>query len=190
METKQGLSQLDKKVLGVLLITLLAIVFAVSLSYFLFSQPNQTPNNLSPTPTPTSTPTTIPEQTPTPRPTFEPSLYHNVVFEWYLKAEYINNVTWLNSSWKSYDYSKKWSENYVDYIDSFWALPQEIADSDIGVLSKAAFVIQVSANVSFDESTGFTRVLYQYSESDDLYYVLESSLPRLADSRGWTKTYT
>ena len=190
MEINQGLSQLDKKVLGVLLITLFATVFAVSLGYFLFSQPNQTPNSLSPTPTPTSTPPTIPEQTPTPKPTLEPSLYNNIVFEWYLKVEYINNVTWLDSSWSSYDDAKTWSENYIDYIDSFWALPQEIADSGIGVLAKAAFVIQVSANVSFDEATGFTRVLYQYSESDDLYYVLESSLPSLADSGGWTKTYT
>ena len=73
VQAKQGLSQLDKKIIGTLLIALIAIVSTVSLSYFLLSQPNQTPNNPSPTPTPSPepTPTQSPATTPTPRPTGE-----------------------------------------------------------------------------------------------------------------------
>jgi hypothetical protein len=48
------------KIAGILLIALLALVSAVSLSYYILSQPNQTSNNTSPTPTPTSTPTPSP----------------------------------------------------------------------------------------------------------------------------------
>lgn len=67
VQKKQGLSQLDKKIIGILLIALLAIVFTASLSYFLSSQPNQTADIPSPMPTPIPTPTpTTPEQTPTP----------------------------------------------------------------------------------------------------------------------------
>jgi hypothetical protein len=55
------------KIAGILLITLLAIVFAVSISYYALNQPNQTPNNPSPTPTPT------PATTPAPSPSEEPT---------------------------------------------------------------------------------------------------------------------
>lgn len=71
MQTKQGLSQLDKKIVGTLLIALIVIVLTASLSYFLLGQPNQTPNNLSPTPTSSPEPTQSPAATPTPQPTGE-----------------------------------------------------------------------------------------------------------------------
>ena len=41
------------KIAGILVISLLALVFAVSLSYYILNQPNQAQNNPSPTPTPT-----------------------------------------------------------------------------------------------------------------------------------------
>jgi len=44
VQAKQGLSQLNKKIIGTLLIALMAIVSIVSLSYFLLSQPNQSPH--------------------------------------------------------------------------------------------------------------------------------------------------
>jgi len=44
VQAKQGLSQLDKKIIGTLLIALIAIVSTLSLSYFLLSQPNRTPH--------------------------------------------------------------------------------------------------------------------------------------------------
>jgi hypothetical protein len=176
----------DKAIIGTLLLAILAIVSITSLSYYMVSQPDQTPTTLSPTPTPTSTPMI------TPAPTPEPKLTHNyVAYEWYLKAEYINNITWLKSSIASlsskyYNYSKTWSENYITYLESYWAFPEELVNSDMGVLAKAAFVRWVSASVSFNETTGFTKVLYPY-ESNEVYYVIESSLPHLADDRGWTK---
>lgn len=55
------------KIAGMLLIALLAIVTAVSLSYYILNQPNQTQNNPSSTPTPT------PATTPTPSPSEEPT---------------------------------------------------------------------------------------------------------------------
>jgi hypothetical protein len=48
------------KIAGILLIALLALVTAVSLSYYILNQPNQTSNNTSPTPTPTQTPSEAP----------------------------------------------------------------------------------------------------------------------------------
>lgn len=47
---------MDKKIIGILLIALIAIVSIASLGYYTFSQPNQTPNVPSSTPTPTSSP--------------------------------------------------------------------------------------------------------------------------------------
>jgi hypothetical protein len=67
---------LDKKIIGILLIALIAIVSTTSLSYFVFSQPNQTGNTAnppSPTPTPTPEPTPSPTLTPTPSPSEEPT---------------------------------------------------------------------------------------------------------------------
>jgi hypothetical protein len=140
----------------------------------------------SPTPTPTNTPAF------TPTPSAEPTLpYDYVVYEWHLKAEYINNVTWLNDNF-GYDSGKTWSENYIAYINSFWAFPEQLRNSDMGVLAKAAFVRQVSINASFNEATGFTKAVYQYAEIDSvpMYYVIESTLPIISDNRGWTKTLT
>jgi hypothetical protein len=47
------------KIAAILLVALLVIVFAASLSYYILNQPNQTHNNPSPTPTPTKTPAPI-----------------------------------------------------------------------------------------------------------------------------------
>jgi hypothetical protein len=57
------------KIAGILLITLLAIVTAVSLSYYVFNQPNQNQNTPSPTPTPTPSPTFTPSPTEQPNET-------------------------------------------------------------------------------------------------------------------------
>jgi hypothetical protein len=176
--------QVDKKIVGSILITLIALFLTVSLKYYTSTQMNQ--NNIpSPTPTPASTPM------PTPTPTAEPTLADYVVYEWHLKAEYINNVTWLNWSMAGdYDSGKTWSENYISHINSYWAIPQQIANSDMGVLAKIAFVRQVSVNASFNEATGFTKATYQYGEDNGVpwSYAIEANLPILADSRGWTKT--
>ena len=182
--SQKKVKQVDKKIVGSILITLIALFLTVSLKYYTSTQMNQ--NNIpSPTPTPASTPM------PTPTPTAEPTLADYVVYEWHLKAEYINNVTWLNWSMAGdYDSGKTWSENYISHINSYWAIPQQIANSDMGVLAKIAFVRQVSVNASFNEATGFTKATYQYGEDNGVpwSYAIEANLPILADSRGWTKT--
>jgi hypothetical protein len=70
VEVKRGESQLDKAIIGVLLIAIIAIVSVTSLAYFVAVQPDQTLNTPSPTPTPTPTPkpTTIPTPTPSEKP--------------------------------------------------------------------------------------------------------------------------
>jgi hypothetical protein len=57
---------MDKKIIGVLVIALIAIVSTVSLSYYILSQSNQTSNIPSPTPTPTPSPSEEPASIPTP----------------------------------------------------------------------------------------------------------------------------
>jgi hypothetical protein len=57
------------KIVNILLITLLAIVATVSLSYYIVSQPSQNQNNPSPTPTPTPTSATTSGPSPTEQPT-------------------------------------------------------------------------------------------------------------------------
>jgi hypothetical protein len=71
VQAKQGLSQLDKKIIGILLIAILAIVTAVGLAYWVFSQSNQTNNTVPNSPSPEPTPTQSPAATPTPIPTGE-----------------------------------------------------------------------------------------------------------------------
>jgi hypothetical protein len=62
---------LDKKIIALSLIAVIAAVSTTSIGYYVASQTNQTQNNPSPTSTPTPTPT--PSPTPTPTPTEEPT---------------------------------------------------------------------------------------------------------------------
>jgi hypothetical protein len=64
---------LDKKIIALSLIAVIAAVSTTSIGYYVASQPNQTQNNPSPTPTPTSTPTLTPTPTPTSTPPLTPS---------------------------------------------------------------------------------------------------------------------
>jgi hypothetical protein len=73
LQGKQSLSQADKKIIGGLLIGLLALITVASLVYWVSIQSNQTdntiPNSPSPEPTPMSTPpTSTPYPTTTPVP--------------------------------------------------------------------------------------------------------------------------
>lgn len=60
---------MDKAIIGVLLIAIIAIVSATSLAYYIAIQSDQTQDNPSPTPTPSPEPTQSPVATPTPEPT-------------------------------------------------------------------------------------------------------------------------
>jgi hypothetical protein len=118
------------------------------------------------------------------------------VYEWHLEPEYINNVTWLNHTFSEksevfYDSDRTWTENYVIYINSFYAFPQQLMNSHLEGLVGASFIRPVFGNTSFDETTGFTKATYQYAEYDHvpMYYGIESILPTIADDRGWTKNF-
>lgn len=63
MHGKQGSRQLDKIIIGILLIAIIAIVCTVSLSYFLLSQSNQTDNTIQNSPSQIPTATSEPQST-------------------------------------------------------------------------------------------------------------------------------
>ena len=119
--------------------------------------------------------------------------YEYVVYEWHLKSGYINNVTWLKRKLStSYDPEETWNENYISYLKRQYAIPEQIANSEIGVLAKNAFVYRhVFVSASFSEETGYTKAVYKYyDDGGPLLYGIESFLPIIADDRGWTKQFT
>jgi hypothetical protein len=132
-------------------------------------------DNLKGHPT-SSTVTFSPTLHPTSPTAITPPLRHNyTVFEWTLKAEYINNVTWL-SNIGPYNDSKTWTENYVYLIshNGGSAFPSQMHDS----LAAAYFVVPAFVNVTFDEQTGFTKATYHYLEQDlqPYLYTVETSV--------------
>ena len=56
----------------------------------------------------------------------------------------------------NYNLSKSWSQNYIDYMNGFWEIPQGLVDSEMGALAKAAFIQNVPVTTTYDETTGFT----------------------------------
>jgi hypothetical protein len=186
---------MNNKINVIIIATLLVIIVGMVAGFSYLQQEISQLNPKTPTqsPKPSETPTQIPTPTSysTPTPKTTPT---KVVYEWHLKPEYINNVTWLNQSMtdifsKHYDSSKTWSENYIQFIDSFWEIPQQYLDSGMGALAGAYLIQHLPVNTSFDESTGLTIAEYQYAESNSvpLHYVIESILPTIADNSGWTR---
>jgi hypothetical protein len=174
------------KIAGLLLISLLAIVTAVSFSFYIVSQQNQAQNTSSPTPTPASTPLS------TPASTAEPELAYNyAVYEWHLKAEYINNTAWLSQAYIPYNITQTWLENYITFLASSEAFPSQASDSIAAgaLVTSGAFV-----NAEFNQETGWTKATYKYYEFENVAYsyTLETALPSIgdfADDREWTKTF-
>jgi hypothetical protein len=186
VQAKQGLSQLDKKIIGILLTAVLAIVFTASLSYFLFGQPNQTPNIPSPTPTPTPTLSPTPTTTPalTPAPTSELP-YTYVVYEWYLNASQANSVDWLTqATYGEYDASKSWTTNYFDYLASLHTAPTQDAPWML--------YVYLYVTAEYNASTGWTKATYEYMEYNDevCYYNIEYVLTDRWKIADWSKTFT
>lgn len=156
--------------LGVALLIVLIVNVVVMVAGFGYLQGEI--NSLKPSaPTPTVTASTPPYMTesPTQSPTALPSTapapssaaYSNVVFEWYLKPEFKNNQTWLESAMHGdYNPDKTWKQNYVQYIGSFWEIPQGLVDSEMGVLAKAAFIRNVPVDTVYDEASGYTKTTY------------------------------
>jgi hypothetical protein len=158
--------------------------------------PTQTPTQ-APTPTPTLTPTqtSTPTQTQTtPNPTPSPLPHNYTVYEWHLKANYINNVTWL-SVVTAYNSSLTWKENYLSYLQSMYYStfpPDRLFPPSV---YQYCFV-----SAQFDPTTGYTKALYLYYPEPHYsywadgslnysYYAIENNLPFIADSQGWSKTF-
>ena len=80
-------------IIAILLVIIVSMVVGFSYLQQEINQLNHKTPNQSPTPTQMPTPTPISYTTPTP--TATPT---KVVYEWHLKPEYINNVTWLSQS--------------------------------------------------------------------------------------------
>jgi hypothetical protein len=142
-------SQLDK-IAGILLIALLAIVTAVSLSYYVLSQPNQTSNNTSPTPTPTSAPTS------TPSPSEIPSVSKSSVPEFTLKfvdntvqAKIKNNI---GASYYNFRFKVSYTDEWTYYpfspsssgygLGGFYSIPYEASNSSYTVAELPSYFFE------------------------------------------------
>jgi hypothetical protein len=150
---------------------------------------------LAPTPTPQPTPLRHePQVTPPPK---HPGAKY-VVYEWYLKAEYINNTTWLirKSQKESYTMvptfvfkeARSWKQNYDAYLANFKAYPH----SDGGPFSSLALGQDAFVSAEFNEATGYTKATYRYLENyyGPYGYWVEFIFlePQYIDGT-WTKTY-
>ncbi len=169
------------------------IVMALGFSYLQNEINNLKPATNNPTSTalPTSSPSSI-GTSPSPSPTTQTTSYTYTVFEWYVRNEYINNVSWLDSI-GPYDSSKSWTENYRSLISSNGgsAFPAQAHDSLAAVyLTVPAFV-----SVEFNERTGWTKATYKYFEQDGepYLYTVETSLfyfVKNSDLYGWKEYFT
>lgn len=148
----------------------IALLVTVSGGY-VFSTLNktiETPNTPSPTNTPTISPTQ--QSNSNPSPTAKPLQHKYTVFEWYLKSDYINNITWL-SSVIIYNSSISWTGNYKGFIERTGAFPAQARDS----LAAMYLVVPVNGQVEFNSQTGFTKVTCDYLANDMPYiYTLET----------------
>ena len=101
----------------------------------------------------------------------------------------MGNENWLKgiigSTGVKYDSTKSWSDNYIVFISSIWEIPQFASDAGIGGLVGAALMEHLPVTVHYDNATGYTNATYQYE--DNIYHVLESSLPDFAVDGKWTE---
>jgi hypothetical protein len=181
-------------ILTLLVANLVAIVIGFSYLQSEIYQLEQKPptQTKQPTLTPTAAPIN-PTQT-TPNPTPSPLPHNYTVYEWHLKANYINNVTWL-SVVTAYNSSLTWKENYLSYLQSMYYStfpPDRLFPPSV---YQNCFV-----SAQFDPTTGYTKALYLYYPEPHYsywadgslnysYYAIENNLPFIADSQGWSKTF-
>ena len=155
--------------IGVILVLVLLVNVVAVVTVFSYMQSEI--NSLQPTPAPTPPPTPKPEAT-------APPSHNYTVFEWYLKAEYINNITWLKTI-INYNDSLTWTENYISLISNRYgsAFPVQAEDSlAAGFLSVPAF-----KNATFNQETGWTKATYKYYEQElqPYLYSIETAYPSL-----------
>jgi hypothetical protein len=174
--------------LAIAIIAVLLVNVVVLAAGFIYLQGEI--NNLKPSqPTPTVYPTAAPAgvtATPVPQPTTQQPLAHTyVVYEFNLKAEYINNADWLSTR-VYYNQSKSWKENYFAYLASLNTYPEQMRDS----MAASLFSSHQYVSAEFDASTGATKATYNYVEYDGVpqFNSIETYLPNLHDGHGWNKS--
>ncbi len=188
---------MSKKFLALFIILVVAVISSgYAISAFIMQPASKPTDSSEPTPSPTVTPTSTPASTPELTPTSEPELaYDYVVYEWYLKAEYINNGTWLRTIYYNYTSDRTWLENYRGYLESMYysTFPPDR-------LFPPGCYVDLFVNAEFDAETGWTKAVYEYSAEPHYtywsdgslnynHYSIETVLPTLADGRGWTKNF-
>lgn len=132
---------MDKTVIGILLVTIFAIVSITSLSYYIASQPNQTSNTPTPTPTPTASPT------PTQSPSGIPPISTSSVPEFTLK--FVDNTVQvkiknnINASYYNFRYKESYTDKWDHYpfpplsrgysLGGWYSVPYEASNSSYTV---------------------------------------------------------
>jgi hypothetical protein len=178
--------------IGLGIIVLLVINLVVLIGGFGYSK-----QETNPQPKQTPIQSLNPRIQSTPQPTSQSTLQQisnkTITYEWNLKPEFMNNVTWLSDTMYDsarlfYSSNITWAENYYGYLRQFWVFPKALADSNIGALVKAAFISYMPLNATYDEKTGLTKASYPYN--DAVGYAIEGYMPYLSDGRGWTKNIT
>ncbi len=186
---------MDNKV-GYVTIVLLAITLGAVTVAFVFLQSEI--NSLTipaVTPTPASGNVNPPSQTPSytsQTPPLSPLSHSYVVYEWYLKPEYINNMTWLDQRTSEvgpvYNNSLTWKQNYVLYLSSPIAYPEQAKDDPLvwHLLGRNVFI-----SAEFNDQTGYTKAVYDYAEYQGvtMLYGIEAFLPQMAVNGNWTRAY-
>jgi hypothetical protein len=189
----------DNKVGYAIIALLIVILTAVVLVFVVLQNQINDLDNQAPTPTPPPAISNTPSY-PTPtytnptKPNSTPLKYSNVVYEWYLKPQYINNETWLNQSMSEvgpvsyYNTSLTWRQNYFDYLSRPIAYPEQAKDDPFvwHLLGRPVFI-----RAEFNYITGYTKAVYEYTEYQGvtMFYEIENYLPQMAVNGNWTKTY-
>ncbi len=188
---------MNRKITAVLAIILMTVVISSGYAIAAFIiQPTSEPE-ASPTPELSSTPTFAPVPTPEASPTAEPAAsYDYVVYKWCLKAEYINNETWLSKAYYNYTDDKTWLENYGAYLESMF-----YSTFPPGRLFPPECYVNLFVDAEFNVETGWTKAVYQYAAEPHYtywmdgslnynHYSIETVLSDIADERDWTKTFS
>ena len=133
---------MNKLILGILLITIFAIVSITSLSYYIACQPNKASNTPTPTPKPTSSPSEIPSISEQSVPEFTLKFVDNTV-----QAKIKNNIgaSYYNFRFKR-SYTNEWRYHPFSPSDSLgymlpdaFRVPCEASTSDYTVASLPSY---------------------------------------------------
>jgi hypothetical protein len=116
------------------------------------------------------------EATVIPTPTSTPDPHRVAVYEWTLRSDYVNNTAWLNGAkMHFYFYHEEFSfkNNYRMYLAQFWMTYNGEAPASV-----------IMTDFVYDDVSGYTKLTCDYRV--DAVMQIESILPSISDSNGWT----